>query len=201
MRYLEYGSAKVQLPEFMVGMDKKGQAHLYPSLTPKGHLSVHGGVDAIGLETKTKGAHVKAIKGTLANYTKKATKAAKKTVKAHAAIAEANTAQAELATAAHEVKTRGRKRLSEEEKQRRANLKEQEKQAKLNERNKKKYLKMQEKDAKKRIKYAAQNAAVANLENKLTASGVASSMVDDLLSSALAKIPTKKTRKGKKKSQ
>jgi hypothetical protein len=154
MRYLEYGSAKLQLPKYMVGMDKKGQAHLYPSLTPKGHLSVHGGIDAIGLETKTRGAHIKAVKGTLANYTEKVKKVAKKTAKAKTAIAEVNTAQAELAVAAHQVKTRGRKALSPEEKQGREELKAQEKQAKLDEKNKKKYAKMQEKDALKRAKYA-----------------------------------------------
>jgi hypothetical protein len=147
MRYLEYGSAKLQLPKFMVGMDKKGQAHLYPSLTPKGHLSVHGGVDAIGLETKTRGAHIKAVKGTLANYTEKVKKVAKKTAKAKTAIAEVNTAQAELAVAAHQVKTRGRKALSPEEKQRRADLKAQEKQAK--------------KDAKKAETYAKKEALKA----------------------------------------
>lgn len=160
MRYLEYGSAKLQLPEFMVGMDKKGQAHLYPSLTPKGHLSVHSGVDAIGLETKKRGAHIKAVKGTLANYTQKVKKVAKKTSKAKTAIAEVNTAQAELAVAAHQVKTRGRKALSPEEKQRRSELKAQEKQAKLDERNKKKYAKMQEKDALKRAKYAEKAAKI-----------------------------------------
>ena len=127
-RYLKYGSAKLQVPEYMVGVDKVGHQHLYPSLTTKGHLSVHGGVDAIGLSSFAKGTHIKAVKGTLENYKRKANKAAKKTVKAHKAVAEAKTAQAELATAAHQVKTRGRKALSPEEKQRRAVLKEQEKQ-------------------------------------------------------------------------
>jgi len=160
-RYLKYGSASVQIPEYMVGVDKVGHQHSYPSLTTKGHLSVHGGVDAIGLSSFAKGTHIKAVKGSLENYKRKATRAAKKTVKAHKAVAEANTAQAELATAAHIVKTRGRARLTEAEKQRRADLKAQEKQAKLEEKNKKKYAKLQEKDAKKRIRYAAIEAKKA----------------------------------------
>ena len=160
-RYLKYGTASVQIPEYMVGVDKVGHQHLYPSLTTKGHLSVHGGVDAIGLSSFAKGTHIKAVKGTLENYKRKANKAAKKTVKAHKAVAEAKTAQAELATAVHMVKTRGRKALSPEEKQRRADLKQQERNAKLEERNKKKYAKLQEKDAKKRIKYAAIEAKKA----------------------------------------
>jgi hypothetical protein len=160
MRYLEYGSAKLQLPKFMVGMDKKGQAHLYPSLTPKGHLSVHGGVDAIGLETKTRGAHIKAVKGTLANYTEKVKKVAKKTAKAKTAIAEVASAQAELAVAAHQVKTRGRKKLTEEEKQRRAELRKQEKKAKKEaEKQAKKAEKEAEKQAKKAEKQAQKAAA------------------------------------------
>ena len=160
-RYLKYGSASVEIPEFMVGVDKVGHQHLYPSLTKKGHLSVHNGMDAIGLSSLAKGTQIKAVKGTLENYKRKATKAAKKTAKAHQAVAEANTAQAELATAAHIVKTRGRARLTEAEKQRRADLKAQEKQAKLEERNKKKFAKIQEKDAQKKIKYAALEAKKA----------------------------------------
>jgi hypothetical protein len=160
-RYLKYGSASVEIPEFMVGVDKVGHQHLYPSLTKKGHLSVHNGVDAIGLSKLAKGTQIKAVKGTLENYKRKAKRAAKKTAKAHQAVAEANTAQAELATAAHIVKTRGRKALSPDEKQRRADLKAQEKQAKLEEKNKKKFAKIQEKDAKKRIRYAALEAKKA----------------------------------------
>jgi hypothetical protein len=150
-RYLKYGSASVQIPEYMVGLDSTGHQHLYPSLTKKGHLSVHNGMDAIGLSSLAKGTQIKAVKGTLENYKRKATKAAKKTAKAHKAVAEANTAQAELATAVHVVKTRGRARLTEAEKQRRADLKAQEKQAKLEEKNKKKFAKIQEKDAQKKL--------------------------------------------------
>jgi hypothetical protein len=170
-RYLKYGTASVQIPEYMVGLDSTGHQHLYPSLTKKGHLSVHGGVDAIELSSLTKGTQIKAVKGTLENYKRKATRAAKKTAKAHTAVAEANTAQAELATAAHIVKTRGRARLTEAEKQRRADLKAQEKQAKIEEKNKKKFAKIQEKDAKKRIKYAAieaKKAAKAEPKKKRT---------------------------------
>ena len=115
-RYLKYGSASVQVPEYMVGLDKLGHQHLYPSLTAKGHLSVHNGMDAIGLSPLAKGTQIKAVKGSLENYIKKAKKAAKKTSKARKAVAEANTAQAELATAAHVVKTRGRAKLTEAEK-------------------------------------------------------------------------------------
>ena len=74
-RYLKYGSASVQIPEYMVGVDRVGHQHLYPSLTTKGHLSVHGGVDAIGLSSFAKGTHIKAVKGTLENYKRKANKA------------------------------------------------------------------------------------------------------------------------------
>ena len=153
-RYLKYGTASVQIPEYMVGVDRVGHQHLYPSLTAKGHLSVHGGVDAIGLSSFAKGTHIKAVKGSLENYKRKANKAAKKTVKAHKAVAEANTAQAELATAAHIVKTRGRARLTEAEKQRRADLKQQERNAKLAEREAKKQAKQAERDAKKALKVA-----------------------------------------------
>ena len=70
-RYLKYGSASVEVPEFMVGVDKVGHQHLYPSLTKKGHLSIHNGVDAIGLSKLAKGTQVKAVKGSLENYKKK----------------------------------------------------------------------------------------------------------------------------------
>lgn len=64
-RYLEYGSATLQVPPKMIGYDKQHQPHLYKTLTKEGFLSHHGKKSAIKLLTIDKGNKIKAIKGSI----------------------------------------------------------------------------------------------------------------------------------------
>ena len=122
--YLEYGSAGLEVPSIMVGFDKRHHEHLYNTLTKKGKLSHHNGIDAVKLGTKTRGNHIKAIKGALVNVVKKEKKVRAKVIKHHATALAVEGAKVELKEAHHELqhKKRGRKALSPEEKAHRAQL-------------------------------------------------------------------------------
>ena len=63
--YLEYGSASLQLPAVMAGFDSHHHQYLYPTLAKKGFLAHHGRVSATKLTTKSRGNHIKAVKGAL----------------------------------------------------------------------------------------------------------------------------------------
>jgi len=146
--YLKYGSAHLQLPEFMVGIGKDHKKHLYNSTTKTGRLAYHDGVSAVVLDKLPKGNHIKTVKGAIEKYTQKAVKASK-------AIARANTATAELQVAENAVriaKTRGRKPLTQAQKDERALLKANEKAMKKEEKEAKKQTKAIEKEAMKQAK-------------------------------------------------
>ena len=75
--YLKYGSAHLQLPEFMVGIGKDHKKHLYNSITKTGRLAYHDGVSAVMLDQLPSGNHIKTVKGAIEKYTQKAVKASK----------------------------------------------------------------------------------------------------------------------------
>ena len=129
--YLEYGSAHLGVPEFMVGIGKDHKNHIYNSLTKSGNLAHHGGMSAVIVDKLPRGNHINTVKGAIVKYSQKV-------VKANSAVAKANTAKAELQVAANDLKiakTRGRKPLTQAQKDERAQLKAQEKQNKLQEKN------------------------------------------------------------------
>ena len=123
-RYLEYGTAGLEVPSVMIGFDKNKHQHLYNTLTKKGSLSHHNGISAVKLGTKSRGNHIRAIKGALVNVVKKERKVRAKSIKNHATALAVQGAQVELAEAVHDlqIKKRGRKALSPEEKAKRVQL-------------------------------------------------------------------------------
>ena len=131
VNFLKYGSAHLSVPRFMLGTDNKGAPHLYPSLTPKGHLSMHNGVDAVMLTSLRKGNHIKATKGELVKHAEKKEKIAKTNVNAANKIVKA--AKAELKVAQNDLKvakTRGRKPYTAEQKDQARKLRKQKAKAK-----------------------------------------------------------------------
>lgn len=181
VNYLKYGSAQLSVPRYMIGTDSKGEPHLYPSLTPKGHLSVHNGMDAVMLTSLRKGNHIKATKGELVKHAEKKAKVAKTNVEAAKKVVKAATAELKVAQNDLKVaKTRGRKPYSPEQKDQARKLRNEKAKAK--------------RDAKK----------AATLANKVASTSAGASMTNDIFSNILDNIPEKKTptrkpRKNKKK--
>ena len=96
----------VKVPKKMIFLDKKGQSHLYDTLTPKHHLSNHYGQSAVITDYNSKNGNLlKVSKGEYTQYTdkvKKQKKAAKVLVKATDAVE----------TAVKKMRGRPRKNLS-----------------------------------------------------------------------------------------
>ena len=90
VQYLQASTNIVRLPKKMIFVDKKGQQHLYPSLTPSHHIASHYGQLALGP------AYNKRLKDgitleqgkytTYNNKVKKQQKAVKELVKANVAV-------------------------------------------------------------------------------------------------------------------
>ena len=125
-KYLEYGSASLQVPSLMAGFDSHHHQHLYPTLTKKGFLSHHGKVSAVKLSTRARGNHIKAVKGALVKVEKKQKQVKAKVLKHKASGLAVKKAIVEVKQAVAEVKIkakRGRKPLSSEEKAEKLRLK------------------------------------------------------------------------------
>lgn len=90
VQYLQASTNIVRLPKKMIFVDKKGQQHLYPSLTPSHHIASHYGQLALGpAYNKRLKDGITLEQGQYATYkkeVKKQQKAAKQLVKANVAV-------------------------------------------------------------------------------------------------------------------
>lgn len=153
-KYLEYGSASLEVPPLMVGYDKKHHKHLYKTLTKKGLLSHHGKVSAVKLNTKPRGNHIKAVKGALVNVEKKQKQVKAKVLKHKASGIAVQKAIVDVKQAVAEVKIkakRGRKPMSAEQKAEKLRLKKASNELKKAENKVKREAKKADKQAKKKI--------------------------------------------------
>lgn len=167
VQYLQASTNIVRLPKKMIFVDKKGQQHLYPSLTPSHHIASHYGQLALGpAYNKRLKDGITLEQGKYATYNnkvKKQQKAVKELVKANVAVetaakkmrgrprknaTQAIPAMAVVAAAPVPAVRKTRTRLTPEQKA----LKEQQKANKKIEREQKKADKEQKKANKAQIK-------------------------------------------------
>ena len=122
-KYLEFGSANVHLPMEMIGLDRHHHEHLYRTLTKKDRLSRHNGIPSIRLSTHKGNRAIKAVKGKLITLNKKIKEVKAAALHHKSKVHEVHAAHAEVKMAVMEHKKRGRKPLSEEQKEIKAHAK------------------------------------------------------------------------------
>jgi hypothetical protein len=190
VRYFEAGTNVVNVPDKVIFKDKKGNTHLFPTLTKKKHnISSHYGHPAITSLSNPVGKNIiKVNKGNLVKYEAKV----KKQKKAHSDLIKATTEVVDAGDAIIKKRGRPRKSISNvstvpkvPKKRGRKSLTVEEKAARLIQRKMNKADKLLSK-----INDGKQDKN--NLISKLNASVIADDIFNNLLPAAMASLPASK---------
>ena len=184
-KYFKAATNIVGVPKQMVFVDKKGEPHLFPTLTKNKHLASHYGQSAILTDYNTKpGNLIKVSKGEYTNYNDKVKKSQQAKLAQKEKKAAAKLAEKEKKAAAKEMKRAQQEQKKAEREQKKAD----------------RLVVKAEKDKIKAEKAAMKKTKdKKDLVTKLNAVVMANDIYNDLLPAAMASVPKGKRGRPKKK--